>query len=171
MRAQLAVLFGCHLSAVFTQKSQIWSGSVPPAINAVGPANLLLSFHRLTLTDRGSRAHRTGGRMHHSDCPAPLRHLATATAPQWLFRQWNQWVAPLRHLVTQRRHLDPCANSRGDAPATPGPGRRSRGRGSNFGSRAWHASGLGWRPCWPLCNQTPNSKIGDGGYAGQDEIT
>src|ERR1700693_185029 len=56
------------------------------------------------------------------------------------------------------------------APATPGPGRRSRGRGSNFGSRAWHASGLGWRPCWPLCNQTPNSKIGDGDYVGQDGI-
>src|SRR5271156_2900950 len=100
----------------------------------------------------------------------PARHLVTATAPHWLLRLRNQWVAPLRHLVTQRWHLAPCANSRDGAPATPGPGRRSRGRGSNFGSRAWHASGLGWRPCWPLCNQTPNSKIGDGDYVGQHEI-
>ena len=91
--------------------------------------------------------------------------------PHWLFRWEDQRVAPLRHLVTQGRHVDPRANTRDGAIAKPGPGQRSRRRGSSFGSQAWRASGLGWRSCWPLCRHGPGSNTGAGGYAGRDEIT
>jgi hypothetical protein len=91
--------------------------------------------------------------------------------PDWLFRWEDQWVAPLRHLATQGRHVDPCANTRDGATAKPGPGQRSRRRGSSFGSQAWRASGLGWRSCWPLCRHGPSSNTGVCGYAGRDKIT
>src|SRR5262249_5600346 len=85
--------------------------------------------------------------------------------------QQDQWVAPLRHLVTQDRHLPPCANTPDGAIATPARGRHARGRGSSPGSQAERPSAPGSRPCWPLCNSAPNSNTGDGGYAGQDRIT
>ena len=91
--------------------------------------------------------------------------------PDWLFRWEDQWGAPLRYLVTQGRHVDPCANTRDGATARLGPGQRSRRRGSSFGSQAWRASGLGWRSCWPLCRHGPSNNTGVGGYAGRDEIT
>ena len=34
--------------------------------------------------------------------------------------------------------------------------------------RLGEPSGLGWRSCWPLSGQTPNSSIGASGYVGQD---
>jgi hypothetical protein len=58
------------------------------------------------------------GRSSASRFVAPLRPLATVTAPHWLFRQRDKWVAPLRHLVTQCRHVDACASSRDGATAT-----------------------------------------------------
>ena len=69
------------------------------------------------------------------------------------------------------RAAELCANTRDGATATPGPERRSPGRGSSLGFPAPRASVPGWRPCWPLCRRPPSSSAGDGGYAGQDEIT
>jgi hypothetical protein len=76
-----------------------------------------------------------------------------------------------RDLVTQRRHVDPCANSPDGATATRGPGRRLSSRGSSLRSRVWRASVLGWRLCWPFCRRGPSSNAGDDGYVDRDEIT
>ncbi len=68
--------------------------------------------------------------------------------------------------VPTRRAL---RQSRGGATATPGPERRSPGRGSIPGFPARRAIGFGSRLCWPLGMRPRSSHAGDGGYAGRDE--
>ncbi len=100
----------------------------------------------------------------------PSRRLVTACARNRRIRARDQRVGLLRPLVTQGRRAGACANSRDGATARPSPGRRSAGRESSHGFRAWRASGPGWRLCWPPCRRGRNSNSGDGGCAGPDGI-
>jgi hypothetical protein len=56
------------------------------------------------------------------------------------------------------------------ADQQPSEWRAALVRGSNRGSPAGRASGLGSQPCWPVCSGTPSSSADDGGYPGRGGI-
>jgi hypothetical protein len=139
-----------------------WRECLGPGV-AVGPSCGLSHLAAVCLRDgRSSRS---------KELVAPITSLVTVSLRDGHFEQEIQWLAPLRDLVTQGRHDDPCANTADGAPATPGLGRRSPGRGNSLGFVAPRANVLGWQPCWPLGSPGPSSSAGDGDCVGQDEIT